>query len=138
MLEALNLSYEAVDDRDALVIIRAVRQGVDHKDFDRFAAASGFNVKEWAHFLHISERTVQRLKKEKRRFDAPQSERIIQIMILFNLGTKLFGTAEKFKLWLHTTNVALGNRLPKELLDSSFGIDLVKDEIERIEYGILA
>ena len=138
MAGTMKLSYDAVDDRTVLDIVHAVRTGVDQIAFARFAKLGGFSQREWAHFLHISERTMQRLKKEKRRFDAPQSERIIQIMMLFNFGTKLFGSIDKFNLWLNTPNVALGNRLPKDLLDSSFGIDMLKDEIVRLEHGVLA
>ena len=42
------------------------------------------------------------------------------------------------KIWLDAENIALGGVKPKSLLDSTFGIEIVKDELTRIEHGILA
>jgi putative toxin-antitoxin system antitoxin component (TIGR02293 family) len=106
--------------------------------FRQFVDENQFNVSEWAQFLHISERTIQRLSKENRSFDMHQSERIIQIMILHHLGVEVFGSSEKFNTWMRTENPALGKIMPKQLLDSAFGIDMVKDELLRIEHGVLA
>ena len=133
-----SLNYDAVDDMSALTIIKAIRSGVNQGVFTKLAGQGQFSMSEWASYLHISERTIQRLKKESRPFDSPQSERIIQIMLIFRLGTDVFGTIDKFNAWLDTKSIALGKMKPKELLDSSFGIDLVKDELMRIEYGVLA
>jgi uncharacterized protein (DUF2384 family) len=65
-------------------------------------------------------------------------ENIIQISELYNLGIEVFGDKDKFNIWLETQNLALGGIRPKELLDNSFGIGLLKDELLRIEQGILA
>jgi putative toxin-antitoxin system antitoxin component (TIGR02293 family) len=80
---------------------------------------------------------MQRYKKEKRSFDPPQSEKIIEIAILFNKGREVFGDETKFNRWLETENIALGKIAPKDLLDSTFGISLLNDELGRIEHGIL-
>ena len=45
---------------------------------------------------------------------------------------------EKLNTWLETKNIMLGGVKPKDLLDNTFGISLVKDELTRIEYGVLA
>jgi uncharacterized protein (DUF2384 family) len=50
----------------------------------------------------------------------------------------VFGDKERFNVWLNATNIALGNVKPKDLLDNTFGISLLKDELGRIEHGILA
>ena len=81
---------------------------------------------------------MQRYKKEEATFDVIHSERIIHLTLLFKYGIEVFGTKEKFKSWLETDILALGNIKPNQLLDNSFGIDLVKDELGRIEHGILA
>lgn len=61
----------------------------------------------------------------------------VQIALLYNLGIETFGDKDKFDQWLATENLALGERKPKELLDTSVGIGLLKDELARIEYGVL-
>lgn len=128
----------AVDDKDVLSLIEAVRQGVKFNAFSNFANKGPFSINEWSGFLHLSERTMQRYKREKKTFDPLQSEKILEIALLYKKGTAVFGNGEKFNQWLTTPNVALGNVKPKELFDSSFGINLLKDELGRIEYGILA
>ena len=115
-----------------------IREGIQFKVFKIFAKTSPFTLTEWSSFLHLSERTLQCYDKEKRKFDALQSEKILEIVLLYKKGTEVFGTAEKFNSWLETDNLALGRVKPKSFLDSSFGINLLKDELTRVEYGILA
>jgi uncharacterized protein (DUF2384 family) len=60
------------------------------------------------------------------------------LTLLNDYGSRVFGTKKKFSLWLETKNIALGNITPKNLLNNANGINLLKDELTRIEYGILA
>ncbi|HMG69386.1 MAG TPA: MbcA/ParS/Xre antitoxin family protein [Chitinophagaceae bacterium] len=81
---------------------------------------------------------MQRYKKEKKSFDPIHSEKNLEVTLLYNLGVEVFGNKDKFNTWLETKNLALGGMKPKELLDNTFDIGLLKDELVRIEYGILA
>ncbi|MEO9071250.1 MAG: MbcA/ParS/Xre antitoxin family protein [Ginsengibacter sp.] len=56
---------------------------------------------------------------------------------LYKYGIKVFGNKEKFNLWLETKNQALGSIIPKKLLEKDSGINLLKDELTRIEHGVL-
>lgn len=89
-------------------------------------------------FLHLSERTLQRYEKENKAFVAPQAERILAIALLYKKGVSVFGSKEAFNAWLQLDNLALGQVKPISLLDSSFGISLLHDELGKIEYGIPA
>jgi putative toxin-antitoxin system antitoxin component (TIGR02293 family) len=124
--------------KNALLLIELIREGVDYQLFERFSVEAPFSLAEWAAYLHLSERTIQRYKKEQSAFESSPSERILEIILLFNQGEKVFGQKEKFNTWLTTRSIALGNVKPKELLDSSFGINLLKDELIKIEHGVLA
>jgi putative toxin-antitoxin system antitoxin component (TIGR02293 family) len=132
------ISYNSIDDRNVIVIIEALRNGITFAIFFSFAKKTPFTLNEWSGFLHMSERTMQRHKREKKTFDTIYSEKILQISLLYNLGIEVFGNSEKFNTWLEAINVALGGIKPKQLLDTSFGIGLLKDELQRIEHGILA
>lgn len=132
------ISYSSVDDRDILQLINTIRQGIQYALFISLAEKSPFSLNEWSGFLHISERTMQRYKKEKKSFDPIYSEKILEVTLLYKFGADVFGSNEKFNSWLETKNIMLGNVKPKDLLDNTFGISLVKDELTRIEYGILA
>jgi len=81
---------------------------------------------------------MQRYQKEQKSFDSLQSEKIIEIALLQKRGVEVFGSKSKFQNWLETPCLTLGDVVPKSLLDSSFGIMLLKDQLTRIEYGILA
>jgi putative toxin-antitoxin system antitoxin component (TIGR02293 family) len=132
------VAYGSIDGVSALSLVELVRNGVGFAAFDKFANKSPFSINEWCTYLHLSERTLQRYRSEKRTFDPLQSEKIIEIALLYNKGVEVFGTAEKFNSWLETDNLALGKIKPKMLLDNSFGINMLSDELTAIEYGVLA
>lgn len=133
-----SISYSSINNRNVIIIIEAVRNGITFSIFYGFAKKTPFSLNEWSGFLHMSERTMQRHKREKKTFDPIYSEKILQISLLYNLGIDVFGDNEKFNTWLEANNIALGGIKPKQLLDNSFGIGLLKDELQRIEHGILA
>jgi|SRR6185312_6331738 len=137
-LNGKTISYNSIDDKDVFTIIRAIKTGIKFSVFTSIAQNSPFTLNEWSGFLNISERSMQRYKKEKRTFDADTSEKIIELTLLYKYGIEVFGNKEKFNSWLETKNLALGGIEPKSLLDNSFGINLLKDELTRIEYGVLA
>ncbi len=133
-----HLSYSSVDDKDVYLLIRKIKKGIEYSIFSSITKESPFTLNEWSNFLHISERTMQRNKKEKRAFDPIHAEKILQVTLLYKFGVDVFGDKNKFNNWLETGNLGLGQIKPKELLDNSFGISLLKDELTRIEHGVLA
>lgn len=132
-----NLSFNSMDDKSTRSLIETAREGIPFTQFLNIATASPFSLTEWSDFIHVSERTMQRYKKEKRTFDVLQSEKILHITLLFNTGAEVFGNSEKFNTWLKSDNLVLHCK-PKDLLDSTFGIGMLRDELTRIEHGILA
>jgi putative toxin-antitoxin system antitoxin component (TIGR02293 family) len=136
--EKTELSYTSTDDRGMLSIIDLVREGVSAKDFDAIVDKTPFTPTEWAGFLQLSERTMQRYRESRKLFQPIQSERIVEVAMLYNYGLQTFGEQQKFNVWLEARSLALGGRTPKELLDTKFGISMIRDALTRIEYGVLA
>ena len=134
----LAVSYNTLDDTRMINLIDTVRKGISFSLFLSLVDRSSFSIIEWSAFLHLSERTIQRYRKEKKRFDPIHSEKIVEITMLYNLGTEIFGDKVKFDSWLESDNIALGGQKPKAFLDNTFGIGLLKDELIRIEQGVLA
>lgn len=64
-------------------------------------------------------------------------EKIVSNSKVNDLGLEVFGDMEKFNLWLNAQNISLGNRKPIELLQDSYGKELVIGELTRINHGIL-
>lgn len=67
-----------------------------------------------------------------------QSEKAAVLTLLYNRGAEVFGSMNAFIEWLDTRVMALGNKSPKEFLDSSSGIGMLMDELGRIEHGTFA
>jgi putative toxin-antitoxin system antitoxin component (TIGR02293 family) len=132
------LSYTSTDDKGMLSIIDLVREGVSKKDFDAIVDKTPFTPAEWAAILQLSERTLQRYRESGKPFQPIQSERIVELAMLYNYGLQVFGEQPKLDAWLDAKNLALGGRTPKELLDTKFGISMIRDALVRIEYGVLA
>jgi len=129
--------YDFIDD-DNINLSNMVREGLTYNYFTTLSDRIQIGVQEWADYLHISERTIQRYKKEGKSFDPIYSEKIILVELLYKKGIDVFGIEENFYTWMDTKSVALGGVKPKELLDTSFGLNMVYDELGRIEHGIFA
>ena len=138
IVEEAMVAYNTIDDLNTLQLINALKKGIRYSLFKSLLEKIPFSLSEWSAFLHLSERTMQRYKKEKKSFDPISSERIVAISMLYNYGKEVFGSSNDFNTWLQTKNIAMGGIIPKDLLDSSFGISLIKDELTRIEHGVLA
>lgn len=121
-----------------VVLLAIVRDGVKYHSFEALLSKYPFSIEDWSNYLHLSERTLQRYKKESKTFDSLQSEKILQIMMLYQRGVEVFGDSSNFDLWLSIPCVALGAIAPKDLLDTAFGIALIEEELTRIEHGVLA
>lgn len=132
------ITYSSLSDNNAFSLIQAIKEGIQFAFFEQLAKNIPFTLREWSSFLHLSERSLQRYKKEKGTFNPTASEKIVEITMLNKYGIEVFGEQKNFNTWLVTKNVALGGLKPKELFDSSFGIQILKDELSRIEHGILA
>ncbi len=123
---------------DTVKLIELTRKGVAYSLYQTVAMTGPFTTSEWSSYLHITERTLQRYKKENKVFDPIYSEKILEIAQLQKRGKDIFGEAENFNRWMDSKIVALGGVKPKSLLDSSFGILLLNQELTRIEHGIFA
>jgi putative toxin-antitoxin system antitoxin component (TIGR02293 family) len=125
-------------DNNLSELIKTVRSGITFNRFHALSEKLPFSMTDWSGFLNLSDRTFQRYKKDKKRFDPIHTEKILEIVLLYYKGIEVFGDPEKFDTWLNLKNVAMGNDKPIQLLDNSFGIRLISDELIRIENGILA
>lgn len=92
---------------------------------------------EMARLLPITERTIQRYSRSTR-LSRAVSEHLMEIARVAVRGVEVFGDKAKFLTWMQRPSVALGRRKPIELLASKLGIDLVIDELGRIEHGLVS
>ena len=121
-----------------MLMIYVIREGVPYSLFTLIQDFTPFTDDIWADFLDISTKSLHRYKQSSKSFKSIQSEKIIEMAEVTNVGIDVFGDMEKFKLWLETPNFSLGNLKPLELLKDSYGKELVISELTRINYGILS
>lgn len=128
-------SFEDLFD-DKLLLTRTIKSGVSYGFFERVLHFTPFSETEWADFLDLSTKSLQRYKQANKAFGPLQSEKIIEIAEVTQLGLEVFGNMGTFKLWLDTPNYALGNLKPHDLLSDSYGKELLIAELTRIHHGI--
>ena len=122
---------------DKMLIIEAIREGFPYSLFDLIQHYTPFSEQDWAGFLNISTKSLQRYKQSSKQFKPNHSEKIIEMAEVTTVGLDVFGDINKFRTWLDTPNFSLGNLKPMELIKDSYGKELVISELIRINYGIL-
>lgn len=132
------VSYDWNDDIRGLELVTLIRDGIDYRTFEIVAARTPLKDKDWAQVLDTTLRTMIRYKKDNKTFAPKQTEKIIEIQQLMQYGEEVFGDRENFHDWLMNENIAVGGMVPADLLDTSVGLGMVKDELGRMEHGILA
>ena len=122
---------------DKLLVTKLIRNCIPYGLFSKIVKNTPFSVSDWASYLDLSIKSLQRYKTVKNySFKPIHSEKIIELYEVTRLGKEVFDSPEQFKLWLDTPNFALGKSLPKELLKDSYGKELVIEELHRIDHGI--
>lgn len=131
-----NITYDEFL-KNKMLIVYAIREGISYNLFDLIKEVTPFNEEDWASFLGISTKSLQRNKvKEDFIFKPLQSEKILELAEVTSLGNTVFDTETQFYLWLNTPSFALGNLEPIELLKDSYGKEMVVNELNKIDQGI--
>ncbi len=122
-----------------LQIVHSSNKGVKADIFFDIIQLSGFNNKFLAeNIFAISFKTVQPYKNEKKLLNPRISEAALKILQLFAKGIEIFNSSNSFVRWLEKLSIGLGGILPISIMNTNTGIDLIEEELIRIEYGALA
>lgn len=97
-----------------------------------------FTQAEWARMLHLSERTLQRYAKNNSSFEGIYTDRILLLQEMIELGLETFADADAFYSWLKKDKPVMGQLLNFSSLYSERGIQLVIDQLSRIQQGVYA
>jgi putative toxin-antitoxin system antitoxin component (TIGR02293 family) len=131
-----NITYEDFL-KNRMLIVHCIREGIPYQFFNLIKERTPFKEEDWASFLGISTKSLQRSKRtEDFVFKPLQSEKIIELAEVSALGNAIFDTQQQFYLWLNTRSFALGNLQPIELLKDSYGKEMVVNELNKIDNGI--
>ena len=134
LTKALNLREKIETPFD---LMNLARQGLFKSAIDSLAQLLELSNKDLVQYLHISERTLQRYD-ERKKLSPELSDHLIQLAKVYARAVEVFEDSDNAVQWLKYPSQALGVVTPLSCLDNYSGIELVLDELGRIEYGVYA
>ena len=115
-------------------LIPLIKRGLFKRNLIKLAEQMSMSIKDMAAILPVSERTLKRYRKTTR-LSPELSERLIKLSELYTKGIEIIGSKERFIKWINTESLAIGKK-PIDIIDTMTGIELVNDELGRIEHGV--
>jgi putative toxin-antitoxin system antitoxin component (TIGR02293 family) len=91
-----------------------------------------------SHVYEMTPKTLSSYRQKGKVLPTRSLEVSIKLQDLYAKGTGIFGDKTNFNHWLEKESYGLGMRKPINLLNTSSGIDLVYEELVRIEFGATA
>jgi len=132
IIREAGVAYQASND---MHLVELARRGISKKSLLQLSLAANLSLKELANILPVSLRTIQRYSNDDL-LDPAVSEHAILIAELISDAGEVFNTQEAVQSWLHSPLIGLGGVKPVALLDTGFGIRLVRNELGRLEHGV--
>lgn len=83
----------------------------------------------------VTPKTLASYRIKGRHFPKRMTEVSIKLRDLYKKGIEIFGNLSRFNTWLSRESAGLGSMQPLDLMGTSTGIDLVYEELLRIEFG---
>ena len=128
--------YEKELSNPVAMVMRAA-EGLAVSVFDKIIQITALNKNQLAAFIDVTPKTIDNYRIRRHKLGRTESEQLLQLMALYKKGQEIFGNSEDFNLWLKQPASGLGGIVPFELLYTQGGINLVMEELLRIEYGAL-
>jgi putative toxin-antitoxin system antitoxin component (TIGR02293 family) len=116
--------------------IKMIRSGLPCSTVSTLASKIDVPQKDVAAWLHTTTRTIQRAIEANTPLGLDLSDRVAQLIRVYCRCRDVFRDDNKVSVWLKSPNYALGNVSPVSLLDTIPGMEIVLDELGRIEHGV--
>lgn len=124
---------------DKLTVVNTIASGVSIEFYQEIKSLAPFTEEEWAQYLGLSTKSLQRHRKEKHfKFKPIHSEKLIELAEVIYKAYEVLESKPKVNAWLEAKAFSLGNLSPKELLTTSYGKDLLLAELTKIDHGLFA
>jgi putative toxin-antitoxin system antitoxin component (TIGR02293 family) len=124
--------------KDSFSLVMAARQGISAATAIAVAGLLHLHPEQLADILNITSKTLRTYRQEQKNLNPAHSEQTLKLLALHLRGQQVFGEADAFVRWLEKPSYGLDDQVPLTLLETSGGIDLVLEELDRIAYGDLA
>ncbi|MCU0325262.1 MAG: DUF2384 domain-containing protein [Spirosomaceae bacterium] len=122
---------------DMLFVMKA-KQGISAQKVGEIMEKTEQNKTFFAEILEISVKTFDRYLKENRIFNASESEKLMKLEEVYDWGKTVFGYVSDFNRWIEKESYGLDYQIPRKLMQTVSGMNLVQGELVRIAYGDLA
>jgi putative toxin-antitoxin system antitoxin component (TIGR02293 family) len=121
-----------------VVLVFTAGKGIEVSFFDQLVKLTGLNKKQLAAIIDATPKTIDNRRLNRRPLGRIESEQLLQILALYKKGLEIFGSSDAFNEWVHIPAFGLGARNPFDLMHTPGGINLIMEELIRIEFGALA
>jgi putative toxin-antitoxin system antitoxin component (TIGR02293 family) len=119
----------------ALDYVMLSQKGLQKKALAALAAVMSIPMKDMAHLLNISYKTLGR-KRNDDTMDPLSSSLVIEMAQVVARGLAVFGDQHRLRSWLQRSNQALKGQRPLDLMNNPTGLRLVSSVLIRLEEGI--
>jgi uncharacterized protein (DUF2384 family) len=99
---------------------------------------TGLPIKILSAVFEMTPKTFSSYKTPGKHLPTRIVELCIKLRELYKKGIEIFGSTDNFNSWLMQEAYGLGNIKPLTLINSSTGIDLIYEELIKIEFGATA
>ena len=123
---------------DPVTMVMKAAEGLSVSVFDRLIRVSALNTNQLAIFIGATPKTIDKCRLRRHKLGRVASEQLLRLVGLYKKGYETFGNAESFNQWLKQAAAGLGGIIPFDLLYTQGGINMVMEELFRIEYGAVA
>ncbi len=119
--------------------IMLIRKGIPYETIEFVGQEMDLTTTRMLQLLDVKQSTYNRKKKENALLSCKDTEIVLFLKELCDFGIEVFNNeTDKFQRWIKEKNIALGSITPESLFDSITGINEVRNELNRIEYGVFA
>ncbi len=137
MVQEMVMKYNVNSGNEFAMVSRA-QNGMEVSAFFDLLEISDLSKEELSSLLDLSYKTIQRYEKHGKKLNVLNSEQLLKMIALYEKAEEVFGSIPSFNRWLRKPAVGLGSHIPLQFMQTPGGIDLIREELIRIEYGALA
>ena len=136
--EYRQLTQHAAPDFDSVIDI--IEEGLPLSAVEQIAKMFEVSKARAAAMLGVSLRALQSRSQSDHKGKLPlrESDRALQLAKLMNEAIVCFGNAENAVRWMKSANTGLGNKKPVDLCSSGVGMEMVRDSVNRLKFGLTA
>lgn len=124
--------------KNPYLLVKIAHEGINASNLEELFVLTKHNKQFFAEILLISTKTIERYIKEDKKFNPAESEKLIKLQEVYEKGVEVFGNVVEFNNWVEKPAYGIGLMIPKELMKTVSGINLVMNELVSIEFGSLA